>query len=176
MADNEWKHVVGYEGLYEVSSAGRIRSLGWQTTAGYRKGRVLKSSPDSGGYPAVTLVKNKTRRTVRLHTAVCLAFHGPAPSPLHEVAHGDGLRTNAAAGNLRWATKTSNQLDKKAHGTDFVGDRHPRVKVPDANVQLIASEYVKGSATHGLRALAKKYGVSIMPIHRIVRGVRQVAT
>jgi hypothetical protein len=167
-----WKPVPGYEGPYEVSHSGAVRSLGWQTAiSGYRKGRELKAAL-SWGYPSVTLVRNRAKRTVRLHCIVCEAFHGPAPSEKHEVAHNDGLKDHSHAANLRWATRKSNHNDKWAHGTMPVGDAHGQTKVSDVNAQLIAFEYVKGSSTHGLRALAAKYGVSIMPIHYIVSGRR----
>ena len=98
---DQWRAVPGFEGMYEVSSAGSIRSLGFQTSTGYRKGQVLKASLTSG-YPAVSLVKDGKKRTVRIHQIVCEAFHGPAPSPKHEVAHNDGVRAHSWASNLRW--------------------------------------------------------------------------
>ena len=52
------------------------------------------------------------------------------------------------------------------------GDRHGGVKIPDHLVAVIKAEYVKGSRTHGLKALARKYGVSLMPIHDIVKSRR----
>lgn len=171
---NSWVPVPGYEGLYEVHRIGKVRSLGFKTLAGYRKGRVLKPTM-SVGYPAVSLVKDGIKKTVRLHQIMCEAFHGPAPSPKHEVAHVDGIRTHVWARNLRWATRKENHQDKKAHGTNAQGDRHGRVVVPDALVPMIAAEYVKGSSDFGLKALAKKYGCSIQPIHDIVTGQRMIA-
>ena len=171
---DQWRAVPGFEGIYEVSRAGSIRSLGFQTPAGYRKGKVLKPAP-SGGYPAVSLVKDGKKRTVRLHQIVCEAFHGPAPSPKHEVAHNDGVRAHSWASNFRWDTPKGNQADKVQHGTALRGDKHHQTVIPDSLVQIIAQEYVRGSSTHGLKALAKKYGVSIQPIHSIVRGERLVA-
>ena len=171
---HQWRAVPGYEGLYEVSSAGFIRSLGFQTTAGYRKGKVLKPAP-SGGYPAVSLVKDGKKRTVRIHQIICEAFHGPAPSPSHEVAHNDGVKSHVWASNLRWDTRKGNLADRSDHGTLLCGDKHHQTVVPDSLVQIIAQKYVRGSSTHGLKALAKKYCVSIQPIHSIVRGERLVA-
>ena len=107
--------------------------------------------------------------------SVCEAFHGPAPSPKHEVAHNDGVRAHSWASNLRWDTRKGNQADKVQHGTALRGDKHHQTVIPDSLVQIIAQEYVRGSSTHGLKALAKKYGVSIQPIHSIVRGERLVA-
>ncbi len=171
---NSWEPVPGYEGLYEVHRIGKVRSLGFMTPAGYRKGRVLKPAM-SAGYPAVSLVKGGVKKTVRLHQIVCEAFHGPAPSPKHEVAHVDGVRGHVWARNLRWATSKENQKDKKLHGTSMQGDKHHQTVIPDMLVPVIATEYVKGSSVYGLKALAKKYGCSIQPIHSIVTGKRMIA-
>lgn len=170
-----WKPVTGYEGLYEVSSCGRVRSLGFQTPAGYRKGRVLKPSVSDSGYSLVTLARDGSRKSAHVHRLVCEAFNGPQPSSLHEVAHNDGDAQNNAASNLRWDTRSGNQHDKIAHGTLACGDRHGMVVLPDHLIPIIMDEYVKGSSTHGLKALAKKYGVSIYPIYRIVKGIRKTA-
>ena len=166
MADNEWRDVVGYEGLYQVSSNGHVRSL--------RSGKFMMPAPDGSGYPVVTLHR-KGQRTERVHVLVCRAFHGPRPSPLHEVAHNDGVRANVAASNLRWATRAENHADMVEHGNALLGEKHPLAKIPDAAVPLILAEYVKGSKTNGCKALAKKYGVTERPIQRIVEGKRRVA-
>ncbi len=53
---------------------------------------------------------------VRIHKAVCRAFHGPAPTARHEVAHNDGDRRNNGEDNLRWATRKENAIDATIHG------------------------------------------------------------
>ena len=163
----KWLPVPGYEGLYEVSSEGQILTV--------RKGRLRKLSPDKNGYLMLALHKGGERKAYRVHTLVCSTFHGQKPSPELEVAHGDGVQTNNREDNVRWATRQENADDSVKHGVVKAGDDHPNVKIPDALVQVIAAEYVKGSSTQGLKALAKKYSVSIMPIHNIVRGTRKIA-
>lgn len=123
----EWRPVVGWEDFYEVSSFGAVRSVSRQVTQGNRHGsstsylkagclRVLRENVISG-YLEVMLKGGGRRKMCRVHMLVCSAFHGDKPTPLHEVAHGDGTRKNNRADNLRWATRTDNHLDKRLHGT-----------------------------------------------------------
>lgn len=113
----EWRAVVGWEGLYEVSSLGRVRSLPRQTSHGIVGGRVLKPSPNKrrNNYLQVGL-SNVTRRTAKVHVLVAAAFHGERPDGM-EIRHLDGDPANNAASNLRYGTKSENMLDAVRHGT-----------------------------------------------------------
>lgn len=174
MSAEIWLPVVGWQGLYEVSSLGRVRSLDRIVTARCRhggtisypkKGRILKASPDGKGYPFVTLCGDGQSQE-RVHQLACRAFHGPAPTPEHEVAHGDGDKTNASEGNLRWATRADNHKDKALHGTDFAGERHPMARLNESQVLEI-----RAALGAPLRALADKYGVTKGNIFRIRAGL-----
>lgn len=159
-SSEEWRPVVGYEDLYEVSSAGTVRSLRWNPP------RVLRPANDPDGYPVVQLCR-RGRTTVKLHRIVALAFHGDKQNDLHkEVAHLDGDRGNAAASNLKWVSHAENHGHRRAHGTWPSGERHPRAKLTEASVSEI-----RGS---GLRygKLAERYGVSWHTISDIKRGKR----
>ena len=108
----EWRPVVGYEGRYEVSNLGRVRSLPRTMDArrrgkpnGYHmKGRVLKQTVDSRGYYSVSLGKGK--RGV-VHRLVLTAF---VPNPENKPCcdHIDANRKNNRIDNLRWATYSEN--------------------------------------------------------------------
>lgn len=101
-----WKSVPGFEGRYEVSSEGRVRSL-------LRGGRVLRAGIASHGYPMVVLGRGNPRT---IHSLVAEAFLGPRPAG-QEVRHKDGNRKNASAGNLCYGTRSENIRDAVAHGT-----------------------------------------------------------
>lgn len=113
-----WRPVAGFEGVYEVSDLGRVRSLdrvqeyqrGSLTIKRLHKGRIL-SPCSSLGYPSVNLRGIQTK----LHRIVCVAFHGE-PGPNQEVLHKDGSRTNSRADNLRWGTRSENIEDMFLHG------------------------------------------------------------
>lgn len=72
-------------------------------------GKVLSQWPNRDGYPYV-MGRNY------VHQLVCEAFHGPRPTPRHEVAHWDGNPANNHASNLRWATHRENEADRVRHG------------------------------------------------------------
>ena len=142
MSDEIWKPVLGYEGFYEVSSIGRVRSLDrWveRPPQGTRlvRGRVLKQTVQVGrdfGYPYIKVCVNGVSKTKRVHTLVCEAFHGPRPAGM-QVCHNDGTRTNNTVGNLRWGTPSENQLDRIDHGTSSIGERNPNARLSEPDVR-----------------------------------------
>lgn len=117
-----WRPVVGYEGYYEVSSAGRVRSVD-RIVAVHKKGRrrikghLLKPCPTSRGYLAVGLCRGNRAKTSHVHALVCEAFDGPKPSPDYEARHRNGNQLDNRAENLSWSTKSVNRLDQVQHGT-----------------------------------------------------------
>jgi hypothetical protein len=108
-----WLPVLGYEGTYEVSSLGRVRSQPRPRT----KGGIKKANPcKRGGYPKVSLCRAGRERSVLVHCIVAEAFIGPRPAGA-EIRHLDGNPWNCAADNLRYGTKSENGLDTVRHGT-----------------------------------------------------------
>lgn len=119
-----WRAIPGYEGLYEASSEGRIRSLDREVRTGIDarrviKGRILSQVPGAYGYLLVGLYLRGggKRRTYAVHSLVVATFHGPRPSEDHECCHWDNDRTNNRASNLRWGTRSENRDDQRRHGT-----------------------------------------------------------
>jgi hypothetical protein len=104
-----WRPVPGYEGWYEVSDLGRVRS-------GARN-RALKPYTVKSGHQRVTLSKQNVRRSAHIHRLVLTAFLGPAPTGM-EVCHNDGDPANNLLSNLRWDTKKGNAQDRRRHGND----------------------------------------------------------
>src|SRR5690242_190605 len=115
--NEQWRPVVGYEGAYEVSDHGRVRSLMREVPAGQRggtrlvPGRLLVAPLGRNGYRQVTL----RRRTHLVHALVATAFLGERPPGL-EVCHNDGDSENNAVANLRYDTVSENRLDTVRHG------------------------------------------------------------
>lgn len=110
----------GFEGLYEASTEGRVRSLD-RSGAGKgnsQRGRVLKPGMLKGsGRLQVVLCRDGQKKQMKVHQVVALAFHGPCP-PDMEVRHWpDRDVTNNRPENLRYGTKGDNQRDSMAHGT-----------------------------------------------------------
>lgn len=170
----EWRPIPGYEGVYEVSNEGRVRSLNrvFIRADGQRqgwRGRVLSSTLVGRGYPSVMLLHGVRRP---IHILVCTAFHGPRPSAVHQVAHGDGDPTNNRAGNLRWATPAENSADAVRHGTSPLvrgghGEGNGNAHLTWETVEAMRTEWDSGSVTQA--ALAAKYGLGKSQVHNIVR-------
>ena len=102
MTEEIWKPVVGYEGLYEVSSLGRARSLGrFVSINRFLKGRILRLCYNAKGYLRAQLSSNNKAKMYMVHRLVAIAFL-PNPDNLPEVNHIDEDKTNNSVENLEW--------------------------------------------------------------------------
>lgn len=145
----EWRDVPGFPG-YKVSDDGQVIGS---------SGRLLKGTPNIWGYPAVAAKPAHGPRSVMgIHILVCLAFHGPKPSPQHQVAHWDGDKTNNRPENLRWATPAENAADAVRHGTLARGEDHFRARFTEDDVRSIRARWDAREST--IAAMAAEYGVS----------------
>lgn len=133
-----WLPVVGYEGLYEVSDMGRVRSLdraivvmmpgGWKTASGstirHYRGRVLRQHVGSDGHPTVNLSRDGEQPTRQVHVLMLEAFAGPRP-PGQEARHLNDIKTdNRWPENLCWGTRKENFADRVLNGIHNRGERH----------------------------------------------------
>lgn len=107
----EWKPVVGYEGLYIVSSIGHVKSL-------FRYKRILKYNINKRGYASVELFKNGESKRLLVHRLVAQAFI-PNPDNLPQINHLDENPLNNAVSNLEWCTAKYN---------DNYGNRNAKIK------------------------------------------------
>lgn len=108
----EWKDIKGYEGIYQVSSYGRVRSLDRIVERKgkgdfFIKGRVLTQSDDTNGYMKVSLTKHDQKRTFKVHRLVAIHFLDN-PNNLPCVNHKDENKLNNNVDNLEWCTKAYN--------------------------------------------------------------------
>lgn len=103
--NEQWRAINGYEGLYEISTYGRVYGLPKPTT----QGKILKSSINSNGYPWVNLCKNGTQKAHRIHRLVAEAFiPNDNPSIKTDVNHKDGNKLNNTIDNLEWCSRAYN--------------------------------------------------------------------
>ena len=108
MTEEVWRDVKGYEGLYQVSNMGRVKSLGRKDRFGrVIKERILEPAATHNGYLRVGLHVDGKRKMLRVHRLVCEAFH-ENPDNKSEVNHVNENKTDNRACNLEWSTRTEN--------------------------------------------------------------------
>lgn len=157
----EWRDIPDWEGFYQASSLGRIRSVDrdiirivdGRSIKVRRRGRVLKLELAKTGYLTAGLHRDGGTFTTSVHILVCCAFRGPRPDNSH-AAHNDGNRINNCAENIRWATPQENFEDKIRHGNVVKGERQGQSKLTDDAVRIIRKSDLSGYE------LAELYGVS----------------
>jgi hypothetical protein len=166
MTTTEWRTIDAFP-AYEASSAGEIRRH-LPDRRGRGTGKVIASRRSSLGYRLIGLLNHERKQiTVAVHRIIATAFHGPAPTALHEVAHGDGNRENNAASNLRWATRSENLADRRAHGTDFTGERNPAAKLTEDAVREARAMSASGVSQ---REIGRRFGVSKVAARHAING------
>ena len=109
-----WKDIIGYEGLYQVSNFGRIKSL--------RQNRIMKSSPNEKGYLKIGLTKGKEYKTKKVHRLVAQAFI-PNPENKLEINHINHIRNDNRVENLEWITRKDNMQGVKGGGCKGNNDK-----------------------------------------------------
>lgn len=115
----EWKDIVGFEGLYQVSRCGRVRSMDRVVSVKrygkiYQKrlkGAIKAECNDDAGYATVNL----SGKRLRVHRLVAITWLGP-PKPGQEVCHGPNGRSDNSVDNIRWGSQTDNRNDHYAEG------------------------------------------------------------
>jgi hypothetical protein len=112
-----WRNIPGYEGRYQVSRNGEVRSLAFYYSVGrsvrVNEGRILSPSITKQGYARVSL----SGKFHSVHRLVCFAFLGPPP-PGHIALHGRRGVSDNSLNNLRWGTYSENMKDRRKDGTD----------------------------------------------------------
>lgn len=167
----EWRDVVGFEGLYQVSDAGSVRSLARVVVRsnGARqtiRGGLLKLHPDGRGYFNVFLSREGLTKHHKVHRLVAFAFHGPG-APGTEVCHNDGDPLNNRASNLRWGTRSENIDDALRGGTFPIGEAVGHAILNEGQVREIRAERARGVV---LTKLADRYGVHPATIQAAASG------
>jgi hypothetical protein len=153
-ADGErWLPIPDYEGLYEASDWGRIRSMpryrDWHSS---NHGRILRQDTQHALHQRVTLYKDGKRSRIFVHRLVMLAFVGPCP-PGMETRHLDGNPLNNRLENLVYGTRQENAQDRVNHGRDA----HARMTHCESNHEYTpANTRIKPNGSRECIACRKK--------------------
>lgn len=168
-----WKDIKDFEGIYQVSNLGNVRSLdrkvfnkgnnSWCN----KKGRILKPTKDKGGYLYVGLHDKENAKTssVKIHRLVAFAFCIGYEYGL-EVNHKNGNRQDNRSENLEWVTRSQNIRDIYKRGLNTNGDKNNASKLKNREIRIITSLYDSGVSQI---IIAKSFNVSQATISNIIK-------
>lgn len=165
-----WADVPGYEGLYQASTMGRVRSLDRYVPTGryrkptLRKGMILNPKYSWYGYAIVWLCKNGKTKEVPVHRVVLETFVGPCP-PGQQCRHLDTNAKNNRLKNLCWGTQQEDWNDRRKHGKVHLGEAHWNNKLTEEQARDI--KFGRGKT---IKRLAAEHGVSTMTVKNIRGG------
>ena len=157
----EWKDVIGYEGLYKVSSKGSVLSIARNTT----KGGILRNLIGSSGRLQVNLYKNGKLKSLLVSRLVLIAFAG-YPKDGEECCHNNGDPFDNKLINLRWDSRKNNHADKLIHGTAQRGVNNGMSKL--TNEQVIEMRGMRNDGATLVR-LKNIFKVSETTVSKICR-------
>ena len=162
-----WKSIEGFEGYYEVSSYGRVRSLSRQLTKRKLNGRILKFGLSGGRmgrkYPTVQLGR---KNHALIHRLVAKAFV-PNPKAKREVNHKDGDKLNNHYDNLEWCTRKENTQHASKARLLWDNGIHFNAKLNLKTVFKIKRELSKGIRQY---IISRKYNIAARTIQNISSG------
>lgn len=162
----EWRPVLGFEGLYEVSSVGRVRRLAGVDGIGRpRPARMVRPCPtNNGGHLRVMLFPGNGAVPMRVHRLVAEAWHGPRPQGL-EINHIDGDKLNNTPGNLEYITPAENNAHAVRLKLHAYGERTGNSYMFEPTIIKIRRLYREGmKATE----IGKLYGMKLSAVQTIV--------
>ncbi|MBV5348860.1 HNH endonuclease [bacterium] len=174
-----FKYIEGYEGIYQVSNHGRIKSLA-RAVKGHgstweKPEMFLKTWISKKGYEVVILTKDSKKKSIPVHRLVATAFI-PSTKGKPQVNHIDCCKTNNHASNLEWCDNSENQLHAFKNGLNYhtVNHRNANIKrgllrrrLSDTQVSEIKSMRVRGLT---YREIAETFSISGKMAEGIIKG------
>lgn len=160
-----WKDIEGYEGLYQVSNLGRVKSLKRDITntnygVAHIKEKILKPRDDGKGYVRVVLYKNNQKKQFKIHRLVAKAFISN-PENKATVNHINGNKSHNTVGNLEWCTNKENIYH--AFKTGLIQKKNKSIVQMDLNGNVLnefeslceASKYMNKNSHHNIMYCCK---------------------
>lgn len=160
----EWRAVVGYEGLYEVSSYGQVRN---------RRGSLLTQRHNEWGYMKVGLFRaGEGQKTHSVHRLVAMAWHPPVEGKTF-VNHINSDKTDNRPANLEWVNRHDNMEHAMAAGRAHASSNPSRGwKLSNEDVEKLKARSAAGETS---AALAREYGMNATYIRKVLKGSKRRA-
>ena len=162
----EWREIPGWEGLYSVSTYGRVKSHqrliqekrkdGWKPKEYIIDEKILKPSKQKSGHLRVSLSRDRQIKFRLIHQLVLETFIGYKPRG-KECCHKDGNPSNNHLSNLYYGTRSQNIADAKRHGTFPMGNQRPGARLTNQEAFEIYTYCKQGFKDEDI---AKQYGVT----------------
>jgi hypothetical protein len=163
----EWKDIEDYEGLYQVSNFGMVRSLeqeGERKQGGQRRNSNLCPSSNGNGYVYVSLIKNKQRKNFYIHRLVARAFIENT-NKKRFVNHKNGIKDHNTVANLEWCTESENVNHAYKTGLIPKGEKSHLAKLKTTDILTIRLAHSAGVKQS---IISSMYDISRASVHRIV--------
>lgn len=164
----KWKSINGYEGVYEVSNFGRVKTLdkfikGRNNSFSPRKSKIIKGEIDKDGYHVVTLTHNRLVKKYKVHRLVAIHFV-PNVENKPQVNHIDNVKNNNVVANLEWVYPSENSLHMKKCNRQATGEKVGNSKLCAKKVLEIRG-LCKGGVSYN--HIASTYDVYVSTIYKI---------
>lgn len=172
LSNEIWKDIAGYEGLYQISNLGRVKSLPKIKGRAMTETRVLKNQIGGTGYWAIVLSKNGKKKQHRIHRLIATAFiKNNDNKPF--INHIDGNKLNCSIENLEWCTARENTMHALENGLrKYIetpkGENVENAKLKQADVDYIRKVFVPRNKRYGINALSQKFNVERHTISKII--------
>ena len=181
-----WKDIKGYEGYYQISNMGRVKSVARNIHGGrfncdrWFPEKILKLGLRPNGYLKVCLNKNNDRRDFSIHRLVANAFIENTDN-LPQVNHRNGIKTDNIPDNMEWCTQSQNMLHAYSIGLQkpnysprphLRGENNPSSKLTNEIATTIRKRYADEKITYN--KLGEIYDVHKKTIAYIIRNKRYI--
>lgn len=180
-----WKDIQGYEGLYQVSNLGRVRSMSRLRPDKHHKvkAKILRQAFNSGGYPILTLSKNAIHKNIKVHRLVAKTFI-PNSENKPCIDHINTIRTDNRVENLLWTTgkeNCNNPLTRKHMSDNKKGEKnHMRGRLSKEHpnsipiIQLTKNgQYIR--TWDCARDVSREIGIHYSNVNSVLRGKTKTA-
>jgi len=159
-----WKPIPSYEGLYEISNTGKIKSLPKSGSGNSLSEKIMNDFDNGKGYRYITLTNKTKRRNFYVHRLLAESFiSNPGKKPF--VNHLDGNKANNKLSNLEWSTESENMEHASVLGLLPSGEKNHLSKLKEIDIKQIRLLWQSGTHRDIIKA---KYSISYAQIHRIV--------